>query len=337
LINTERIVINLVPGSRIGGIMPEVTASQYDVGRTIELELYNGNVPATLPTGTTAQFECTKPDGHGVSVAASLSNNIVTVNLIKQMTIVAGRVDCKINLLNGANRVGTALFAMDVEKAGVNDSTDLSGSVLPDLIALASEQEAHAAASAASAAASAAGAAASAASAAASAASAESSVNNAVSNARTMLNNAVADATASANSSAAQARANANNAKESAGSAEQAAENGRAWAKSWAVYSSNTNKYGTDHSCSQYWADRSHVWFEKSMTLYGAMQSRIDTVTALLHLLLGSIYLDTQSGDRLITQSGDNLVMSFGEKLYLTTENNEHILTQAGNTIAVTR
>jgi hypothetical protein len=323
LINTERIVINLVPGSRIGGIMPEVTASQYDVGRTIELELYNGNVPATLPTGTTAQFECTKPDGHGVSVAASLSNNIVTVNLIKQMTIVAGRVDCKINLLNGANRVGTALFAMDVEKAGVNDTTDLSGSVLPDLIALASEQEAHAAASAASAA--------------ASAASAESSVNNAVSNARTMLNNAVADATASANSSAAQARANANNAKASAGSAEQAAENGRAWAKSWAVYSSNTSEYGTDHSCSQYWADRSHVWFEKSMALYGAMQSRIDTVTALLHLLLGSIYLDTQSGDRLITQSGDNLVMSFGEKLYLTTENNEHILTQAGNTIAVTR
>lgn len=338
--NAQKIKLNLIPG----GIIPVIYVSQYDAGRPLQFEIYDGQSAATIESGTTIKIRGTKADGHGVEYACTYSGNVVSASTTQQMTAAPGSMTCELRLTKNSAVIGTANFILEVEESALRDGTDLSGSELPFLEDLGRTYATQAAASATAAATSATNAAnsataaaASATAAAASAATAETRVNNAVSNARTMLNNAVADATASANSSAAQARASANNSRASAEAAEQAAENGRAWAKSWAVYSSNTSEYGTDYSCSQYWADRSHIWFDKSMALYGAMQSRIDTVTALLHLLLGSIYLDTQSGDRLVTQNGDNLVMSFGEKLYLTTENNKHILTQVGNTISVTR
>lgn len=331
--NTQSINLNLIPG----GIPPIVHVSQYDVGRPLSFVLYDGLSAATIESGTTIKIRGTKADGHGVEYACTYSGNVVSASTTQQMTAAPGSMTCELRLTKNNAVIGTANFILEVEESALRDGTDLSGSELPFLEDLGRTYAAQSAASATAAATSANNAANSATAAANSAATAETRVNSAVSNARTMLNNAVADATASATSSAAKARASANNAKASAEAAEQAAENGRDWAKSWAVYSSNMSEYGTDHSCSQYWADRSHIWYDKSMALYRAMQSRIDTVTALLHLLLGSIYLDTQSGDRLVTQSGDNLVMSFGEKLYLTTEHNEHILTQVGNTISVTR
>lgn len=331
--NAQKIKINLIPG----GIIPVIYVSQYDAGRPLQFEIYDGQNAATIESGTTIKIRGTKADGHGVEYACTYSGNVVSASTTQQMTAAPGSMTCELRLTKNSAVIGTANFILEVEESALRDGTDLSGSELPFLEDLGRTYATQAAASATAAATSATDAANSATAAANSAATAETRVNNAVSNARTMLNNAVADATASANSSAAQARASANNARASAEAAEQAAEKGRDWAKSWAVYSSNTSEYGTDHSCSQYWADRSHIWFDKSMALYGAMQSRIDTVTALLHLLLGTIYLDTQSGDRLVTQNGDHLVMSFGEKLYLTTENDEHILTQGGNAISVTR
>jgi hypothetical protein len=323
LINTERIIINLVPGSKIGGIMPEVTASQYDVGRTIELELYNGDVPATLPTGTTAQFECTKPDGHGVSVAASLSNNIVTVNLIQQMTIVAGRVDCKINLINGANRVGTALFAMDVEKAGVNDSTDLSGSVLPDLIALASEQEAHAAASAA-------GAAASAASAAASAASAASAISAGVQQANNAANQAERAATRS-ETAATEAEIAARTAADEAVERTLNAISDRVrQAKSWAVYSSDPDAWGNDYNNAEYWCDMSHHYADRTQRMAEQITEKMDILKILINMIIGDIDLLTQDGSQLLTQSGDNLILSWLEQVFILSQDGRNILTQSG-------
>lgn len=323
MINTERIIINLVPGSKIGGIMPEVTASQYDVGRTIELELYNGDVPATLPTGTTAQFECTKPDGHGVSVAASLSGNIVTVNLIKQMTIVAGRVDCKINLLNGANRVGTALFAMDVEKAGVNDTTDLSGSVLPDLIALASEQEAHAAASAAQAAASAT-------QAAASAASAASAINAGVQQANNAANQAERAATRSENAATEAEIAARTAADEAVERTLNAISDRVRQAKSWAVYSSDPDAWGNDYNNAEYWCDMSHHYADRTQIMAEQITEKMDILKILINMIIGDIDLLTQDGSQLLTQSGDNLILSWLEQVFILSQDGKNILTQSG-------
>jgi hypothetical protein len=303
--------------------MPEVTASQYDVGRTIELELYNGDVPATRPTGTTAQFECTKPDGHGVSVAASLSNNIVTVNLIQQMTIVAGRVECKINLINGANRVGTALFAMDVEKAGVNDSTDLSGSVLPDLIALASEQEAHAAASAASAAASAA-------SAAASAASAASAISAGVQQANNAANQAERAATRS-ETAATEAEIAARTAADEAVERTLNAISDRVrQAKSWAVYSSDPDAWGNDYNNAEYWCDMSHHYADRTQRMAEQITEKMDILKILINMIIGDIDLLTQDGSQLLTQSGDNLILSWLEQVFILSQDRKNILTQSG-------
>lgn len=135
-IKAQETQLNVVPG----GIIPVVHVSQYDVGRTLTFILYDGNTAATLSTGTTAVIEGTKPDGHGFQYSATVSGNEVTVNTTQQMTIITGTVDCKIVLTKGSQVIGTALFIMDVEKAGINESTDISETEIPLIIQLATEQ-----------------------------------------------------------------------------------------------------------------------------------------------------------------------------------------------------
>lgn len=131
--NTE---LNIVPG----GIIPVVHVSQYDVDRVLTFNLYDRNSEASLASGTTAVIEGTKPDGNGFQYAATISGNTVTVNTTIQMTVLSGTVDCKIVLRNGSQVIGTALFIMDVEKAGINENTPMSETDLPLIIAEATEQ-----------------------------------------------------------------------------------------------------------------------------------------------------------------------------------------------------
>lgn len=131
--NTE---LNIVPG----GIIPVVHVSQYDVDRVLTFNLYDRNSEASLASGTTAVIEGTKPDGNGFQYAATITGNTVTVNTTIQMTVLSGTVDCKIVLRNGSQVIGTALFIMDVEKAGINENTPMSETDLPLIIAEATEQ-----------------------------------------------------------------------------------------------------------------------------------------------------------------------------------------------------
>lgn len=131
--NTE---LNIVPG----GIIPVVHVSQYDVDRVLTFNLYDRNSEASLASGTTAVIEGTKPDGNGFQYAATITGNTVTVNTTIQMTVLSGTVDCKIVLRNGSQVIGTALFIMDVEKAGINENTPISETDLPLIIAEATEQ-----------------------------------------------------------------------------------------------------------------------------------------------------------------------------------------------------
>lgn len=131
--NTE---LNIVPG----GIIPVVHVSQYDVDRVLTFNLYDRNSEASLASGTTAVIEGTKPDGNGFQYAATITGNTVTVNTTIQMTVLSGTVDCKIVLRNGSQVIGTALFIMDVEKAGINENTPISETDLPLIISEATEQ-----------------------------------------------------------------------------------------------------------------------------------------------------------------------------------------------------
>lgn len=120
--------LNIVPG----GIIPVVHASQYDVDRVLTFTLYDGLSAASLPSGVTGLIEGTKPDNKGFQYAVtSISNNVVTIVTTKQMTAVKGTVKCKIVLLKDNMVLGTALFFLEVDEAGLADDTDISATELP--------------------------------------------------------------------------------------------------------------------------------------------------------------------------------------------------------------
>ena len=113
--------LNIVPG----GIIPVMHVSQYDVGRELKFVLYDGYDTADITTGTTVTIEGTKPDGHGFQYSGVLDQNAHTATFVttEQMTVLAGAIECKLTLYLNSQRIGTALFILDVEKAGINDST----------------------------------------------------------------------------------------------------------------------------------------------------------------------------------------------------------------------
>lgn len=130
--------LNVVPG----GIIPVMHVSQYDVGRELKFVLYDGYDTADITTGTTVTIEGTKPDGHGFQYSGVLDQNAHTATFVttEQMTVLAGAIECKLTLYLNSQRIGTALFILDVEKAGINDSTIISDTELPLIIAQATEQ-----------------------------------------------------------------------------------------------------------------------------------------------------------------------------------------------------
>ena len=147
MIVTQNNKLNVIPG----GIIPVVHVSQYDVDRAISFTLYDGNSAASLEEGTTATIEGTKPDGHGFQYSGTISGNVVTFNTTQQMTALAGGIECKLTLTNGSQVIGTAMFILEVEKAGLNEDTIISDTDIPLIISLATEQMERAEAAAVSA------------------------------------------------------------------------------------------------------------------------------------------------------------------------------------------
>lgn len=148
MIVTQNTKLNVIPG----GLIPAVNVSQYDVDRAISFTLFDGNGAAVLESGTTVTIEGTKPDGHGFRYAGTLSGNVATFNTTLQMTVLVGSIECKLTLTKGSQVIGTAMFILEVEKAGINDDTIISDTEIPLIIALATEQMERAEAAAISAA-----------------------------------------------------------------------------------------------------------------------------------------------------------------------------------------
>lgn len=149
--NTQKIKLNLVPG----GIPPIVHVSQYDVGRPLAFEIYDGMSAATIESGTVIDIRATKPDGTGFEYACTWANNVVSIATQAQMTVLAGQIECELHFVKDAMEIGTANFILEVEQAALRGDIDISETELPDIIDLARSHAEAAAASAEAAAASA--------------------------------------------------------------------------------------------------------------------------------------------------------------------------------------
>ena len=103
---------------------PTVHVSEYDVGRTYNIQLIGENGSAfEIPTGTTATVEGTLNGTVGFTTSATISNNQITFALTESMTAYSGKAWCKIKLTLNSEPIQTCAFILAVDRAGVEADT----------------------------------------------------------------------------------------------------------------------------------------------------------------------------------------------------------------------
>lgn len=143
----QKVKLNLIPQ----GVPPVVYASQYDVGRQFEFEIYEGDVEYEIPSGAVVTFQGTKPDNHSFAYSTadkepviSVSGSVVTVTSTEQMTAIPHKSMCEIIIRNGKVILGTLNVILDVEKGAIPEDANASASDLSAYESMASQvQGAH--------------------------------------------------------------------------------------------------------------------------------------------------------------------------------------------------
>lgn len=114
-----------------GNLTSFVVLSQNENGRKLLFKI----VGIDIPSGSTATFSGTKPDGVVYSTTGTISGNIVTVNEDIQMTAVAGSWDAKIRVLNGGNVIASAKVRITIDADPVAPGSIPSDSQLDGIVA----------------------------------------------------------------------------------------------------------------------------------------------------------------------------------------------------------
>jgi len=126
----EIIKLNLIPS----GVNPVCHCSQYDNGRVIRLELFDGLTPYVLQSGDTVTLNVRKPDNTIVtaSVTSTQGNNYVDIVTTEQICACVGNNLCDLTIKNGSVIIGTLNFYMQIERDVLADGNE-SESVIRDL------------------------------------------------------------------------------------------------------------------------------------------------------------------------------------------------------------
>lgn len=97
--------------------------SQYDAGVPLQFNVYDGATAASFPVGTTAKIQGVRPSGVGFNIACTLTDNVVTVDTVTDMTGEAGKFPVEIRFESSGVDVGTVNFVFLIEKAPHPDGT----------------------------------------------------------------------------------------------------------------------------------------------------------------------------------------------------------------------
>lgn len=110
----EELNLNLIPT----GVAPVCHSKQYDVGRVIRFNLFNGTNVYTLAGDETVSVNVRKPDDHIVTASLDASHGTyVEVVTTEQMDAVAGTNICDITIEKSGNLLASLNFLMEVEKS----------------------------------------------------------------------------------------------------------------------------------------------------------------------------------------------------------------------------
>ena len=126
----ENFNLNMIPS----GVNPVCHVSQYDNGRQIKINLFNGTLPYELASGDTVTLNLRKPDNTIItaSVTATQGNDYVIIATTEQMTAVVGETLGELKITNGSTVIGSLNFIMLVERDVLADGIP-SQSVINDL------------------------------------------------------------------------------------------------------------------------------------------------------------------------------------------------------------
>ena len=125
----EIIKLNIIPS----GVNPTCHASQYDEGRVIRVELFEGLTPFTLQASDEIGLSIRKPDDKIVTmVVENTEDNYVDIVTTKQACAVVGASLCELTIKRSSVTIGTLNFYMQVERDPLADGDD-SESEIRDL------------------------------------------------------------------------------------------------------------------------------------------------------------------------------------------------------------
>lgn len=135
----ESFNLNIIPGKD----RPVCHASQFDIGRTIHVNLFEGFNVFTLDGTETISISVRKPDGNVVTEAVTnTSDSYVEFVTTEQMTACSGSNLCELKLEKGADVIGTMNFILEVEQdpldGGVQSDTNIHNlqTQVADLVAI---------------------------------------------------------------------------------------------------------------------------------------------------------------------------------------------------------
>lgn len=110
--------INITPG----GTTPVIHVSQNDVGRSITMNVTDGDDWYDL-TGSTVKLQGIKPSGLGYTVEGTVSGHTVTIVTTKQMTDEHGNIASELKVTKNNTVIGTANIILAVERDPHPDHT----------------------------------------------------------------------------------------------------------------------------------------------------------------------------------------------------------------------
>ena len=135
----ESFNLNIIPGKD----RPVCHASQFDIGRTIHVNLFEGFNVFTLDGTEVISISVRKPDGNVVTEAVTnTSDSYVEFVTTEQMTACFGSNLCELKLEKGADVIGTMNFILEVEQdpldGGVQSDTQIHNlqTQVADLVAI---------------------------------------------------------------------------------------------------------------------------------------------------------------------------------------------------------
>ena len=109
----ETIKLNLIPGLN----NPVCHVSQYDIGRAIKFELYEGSTIYTLDGTETLTLIVRKPDNTIYTVGVTnTSSNYITISTVEQMCPLPGYNTCELKIEKNETTIKSINFLMFVEE-----------------------------------------------------------------------------------------------------------------------------------------------------------------------------------------------------------------------------